>query len=304
MAPMSTGSKWLLGCGIGCGVIVLIVALLGFGGFMFFRNTVHSFDQAGETRDALDEVYGPVEDFVPWPDGAIPPARLEAFLAVRDSLAASRQAFERALDYFPEAEARMKEEGTSTWQKIRLGLQMGRRGVGVGETVARHFVDRNRALLAHGMGVGEYTWLYTLAYYSWLDHSPTDAPERTEVKFGEEEDAELTWDDEGADEPELRQRQRRISRQTLAMLENQLAALDSLPAAEVEPDWRDEVEREIARMRDQPGRMPWQDEVPVQMAASLEPYRDRLEAAYSRATNPFELSEGEGRRGVTFRTKD
>jgi hypothetical protein len=304
MAAMSTGSKWLLGCGIGCGLVVLIFAMLGVGGFLFFRNTMESFELAGETRDRLDEAHGPAEDFVPWLDGAVPAERVEAFLAVRDSLEESRREFESTLDYLPEAERRMKEEGASTWEKIRMGLRLGQRGLGMGETIGEHFVARNRALLAHGMGVGEYTWLYAVAYYSFLGHSPADAHEKAEVRFGgDDDDAEFSWEDDDHDRRELRNRQRRIWRQTLSMLENQLAELDSLPRGRVDPAWRAEVQAEISRMLDEPGRVPWQDDLPPQMAASLEPYRDRLEATYSRVTNPFELGEGEGRPGVTFRRR-
>jgi hypothetical protein len=34
---------------------------------------------------------------------------------------------------------------------------------------------RNEALLAHRMGLGEYTWLYVLAYHSWLGNPVPDS---------------------------------------------------------------------------------------------------------------------------------
>jgi hypothetical protein len=37
--------------------------------------------------------------------------------------------------------------------------------------------------------------------------------------------------------------------------------------------------------------MPWEDGLPEAFAVGLEPYRDRLEATYSPATNQFELLE-------------
>ena len=40
-----------------------------------------------------------------------------------------------------------------------------------------------------------------------------------------------------------------------------------------------------------PARIPWEDGLPEEFAVGLEPYRERLEATYSPATNPFELLE-------------
>ena len=37
----------------------------------------------------------------------------------------------------------------------------------------------------------------------------------------------------------------------------------------------------------------WQSDLPEAFAVGLEPYRERLEATYSRAANPFELVEFE-----------
>ena len=36
---------------------------------------------------------------------------------------------------------------------------------------------RNKALLDAEMGLGEYFYIYTLAYHSWLGNSPGDGPE-------------------------------------------------------------------------------------------------------------------------------
>ena len=42
-------------------------------------------------------------------------------------------------------------------------------------------------------------------------------------------------------------------------------------------------------MDDDRDRVLWQDALPAQIAASLEPYAERLEATYSPVSNPFEL---------------
>ena len=52
------------------------------------------------------------------------------------------------------------------------------------------------------------------------------------------------------------------------------------------PPWPPKPEAMLADSH----RLPWQDGLPGVLSASYEPFRDRLEASYSRLTNLFELS--------------
>ena len=45
----------------------------------------------------------------------------------------------------------------------------------VGRDFGDYVAARNEALLAQGMGLGEYTWIYALTYHVWLGHAPTPA---------------------------------------------------------------------------------------------------------------------------------
>ena len=72
--PQQTGStakKWLIGCSIGCGAIVVLIGLLIAGGYFFFKNIVDEFKDTEVLMDTLTEQYGRVKDFCPNPDGAI-----------------------------------------------------------------------------------------------------------------------------------------------------------------------------------------------------------------------------------------
>ncbi len=291
---MSTGSKWLLGCGIGCGVVILIGVLVGVGGFLFLRGTMDSFNEAVETREALETAHGTVADFVPWPEGPIPADRVAAFLAVRDSLGQVRQEITESLAFFPELEKRLEAEETSTWEKIRLGLKAGREGLGLGGVLGRYYETRNKALLARDMGMGEYTYIYCLAYFSWLGHSPYDAPEGEHLHIQTEDREDFSWEDEHGDweetAEETRVLMRRVARQLAGMLANQLAALDSLPESQIDPDWHRQLQREVERLEEHPGSMPWTEGLPERIAASLAPYRTRLEETYSKEANVFALS--------------
>ena len=49
----NTTKKWLVGCGIGCAVIVLILIVLGIGGYVFFKNLVGDFQVQEELMATL-----------------------------------------------------------------------------------------------------------------------------------------------------------------------------------------------------------------------------------------------------------
>ncbi len=152
--------------------------------------------------------------------------------------------------------------------------------------VGSYLQARNRALLEQKMGIGEYVFTYSLAYYSWLGHDPEDGPEITVQGGGD--DGERGFQD--ADSPfSPRAVRRRHRRYLLPMLHAQLASLDGEHDPGGDPSWRSTLAREIRRFEDDPGRMMWQDGLPAPIRESLEPYRARLEASYSRTANCFEL---------------
>ena len=94
--PKSSSStkKWLIGCGIGCGAILLIVIILVMSGFFFIRNIVEGFKSSEVLMDTLVEQHGQIQEYCPSPDGEIKPQHLEAFLAVREAMVPVREELE------------------------------------------------------------------------------------------------------------------------------------------------------------------------------------------------------------------
>ena len=74
----------------------------------------------------------------------------------------------------------------------------------------------------------------------------------------------------------------------LPMLHNQLAALTADES--VDPNWSESLRTEILLMESDGLRLPWQDGLPPQTAASLEPYYEELAASYSTMVHPVELA--------------
>jgi hypothetical protein len=275
------GSKWLIGCGIGCGVVVMVFVVFSVMIGLFFRDTFRPIQEAVDSYDALIEAGGEVETFVPPPDGGISGDRLELFLAVREGMGEERRRLDAFLADFPPSNIRKDEGAFSVIMQVLGSLDEWL------EPMAGYVERRNQLLLESGMGPGEYLYIYGLAYYSWLGHSPEDAP-----MVSRDGRDQMFGDDDGTFS--VASVRRRYRRTFLAFLRNQL---DSLP--ETDPaveDWRAELKAELARFEAGPGRIAWREGVPAAVEDSLEPYRKRLEASYSHNGNCFEwpLQEGEG----------
>ena len=138
------------------------------------------------------------------------------------------------------------------------------------------------------MGLGEYSYIYVLAYYSWMGRSPADGPpfrlvgDSREVRGWDEEH----WgkvDEFDVREDRMERMLRTVNRQVLPMLRNQLADLDAAGP------WRQALEAEIAAMEADPLRLPWADGVPEVIERSLAPFHDRLDQSYSEQCNALEF---------------
>jgi hypothetical protein len=275
---------WLIGCGLGCGAILLVIVGLGVASTLFVRDTVEGFNEAVETRAQLDEQFGAVDEFTPAPDGAIAADRLETFLAIREATSPARDAIVAAFAEIPMSEEQARElESAPFFEKMRSIFGIVGSAAGLGGDLGDFFDARNRAMLDAGMGMGEYTYIYVVAYYSWLGHSPDDAPENAQV--GTDSGSVTIRRDDAIPTGLGGISSHRIRRDVIAILRSQLDALGE----DADPAWRERLTDEIDTLEENAGRVPWRGEVPDSIAASLEPFRDRLEAAYDPMTNSFEL---------------
>jgi hypothetical protein len=158
----------VIGCGIGCGAIIVLVVVVGLGSFFYLRNVVQEFEGADAVSDQVTASFGRIDEFVPDPSGEIPADRVEAFLEVRRIAAPGRMTMEESLSVLAETE----EEG---WSLSRT-LPAMRAGFRFLTEMAGFFRSRYEAMLSAGMGPGEYGFIYTVAYFSFLERSPGDGP--------------------------------------------------------------------------------------------------------------------------------
>jgi hypothetical protein len=275
--------RWVMISGIGCAGIVLVAVGLSVGSFFFFRDALRSFEQADSTLETVSERHGPIDAFRADPGGAIRPERVEAFLSARESVAPARQETEETL-------LLLGGEDAGDGPKPFTSLRKFAAGVGLLHEVAGFLHRRNEVLLDVGVGLGEYYYIYTLAYYSWLGRSPGDGP-----SFRLVGDRGFVMEEiERLDETEVRARRAEMARESLnrlllPVLREQLSAGAGHEVDGGLEAWREALAAEIEAMESDAGRLPWEDGLPPVLASSLEPYRDRLEASYDPMCNALEV---------------
>jgi hypothetical protein len=280
------GKKWLMGCGIGCGLFVLVLGGVGTVGYFGVKKFADRAERIEDTFDRMDAEYGRPSDFVPELDGSIPSGRMEVFLAVRDDMREVQQEVSglfRTLDGEGEA---------GVIDKIKAGMKF----------LPSLFVfieERNRIMLDRGMGVGEYQYIYSLAYYVLLGKDPSDGPGFTVASDDENhEGAGVHWsiDDDDDDPEDVRLKRERevrrfVNRVQGRVVENQLQALDAAGSvAGLDFDiWRAELAAEADAMDRESLRILWEEGMPSQIRDSLEPYRLRLDESYDDMTSILEM---------------
>jgi hypothetical protein len=279
----SNSSKWLTGCAIGCGALVVLAIILGTSGYVFIKSKLQRFEEAKTAVSELEAKYGKAQDFTAESDGSIKPERIKAFLAVRDNTAPIRQKLMESLEHISQETRRARGGEKSFWE----GMKIISEGIGVIPALGEFYAARARALLDAQMGMGEYCYLYVIAYYSWLGKAPEDGPD-FRLAGGEQASIEASGREDVREERRYRMVQW-IRRMFLPMLRNQLARLKSSELTEARQSWRKILESEIAALEANRDRLPWQDGLPEVLESSLRPFRAQVDSSYSVILNPLEL---------------
>jgi len=260
---------WLARAGVGCGFLIMLIVLAAGGLWLNIRLLS---GRAVGTREQLEEAYGPVDRYTPAVDGTLPAERVERFLAVRASLSAGCDEFTALkatfdtmasrVDRLHAEEAERELEGKDLLPLLTAGGGALKRMAGLGPALGRYEIARNRALLDHDMGLGEYTWIYVTAYYGYLERRPEsfalDKQHRPRIF------------------------QDRVREEILGMLRR-------LAAEGADDGWREE----LGALEADPDRVPFAEGVPGVLAASFEPYRDPLERSFCPATSELDVMRTE-----------
>lgn len=287
----STGQKWLIGCGIGCGVIILLILLLIGTGVFFASKAVQGFKAVEEVNEELETRYGAIDSYCPPADGGITDDRIVRFVAVRDSLIEVSGEITDRINELSDNIQRLENDNVKSFSDV---FQMITKGAGVVPQLADYYYTRNRALLANGMGPGEYLYLYFTVYYGFLGYDPGDGPP---FKIMDHHNRRRGLDWESGDEDDLSEAEIRANRRLwvismvhelmLPMLECQLDSLETCGA--VNRGWKRALNREVEAMRADPDRLVWKDGLPSALSDPLAPYRTELALRYDAMLNPLEV---------------
>ena len=251
---------------IGCAVLIALAIILPIAlGVMM----ISPFNRAVEARNALEQKFGPQEAFVPPPSGAPAPDRVEGFLEVRRALAVTCSDFGQAEEQVRQLERFDDQDEVSRMAVLKQALSTSRSMMGMGPLIGNFYETRNQSLLDAEMGLGEYTYIYVLAYRDQILDPP--------------EDLQLLGP--GATN-------RRVRRALVSMLEHQLQGLRDAGADESEATV---IETQIAALTEDTSRIPWQEGTPQAITDALAPYREELDSLHCPATAPLELMLNEKR---------
>jgi hypothetical protein len=258
---------------VGC--VVLVVLAVAFP-FVLGVMMMGPFNRAVDARLEIEQRFGPQEAFVPPSSGAPTPDRIEAFLEVRRALSVTCSDFGHMEEQVKELESFDGQDEVSRLEVMKQALSTSKSMMGMGPLLGNFFETRNHNLLEAEMGLGEYTYIYVLAYREQiLDPS---------------EDLQLLGS---------RIVNRRVRRALVSMLENQLQVLRDTGAAAKEIA---ALENELAVLEEDSARIPWQDGLPPTITDALAPFRKELDALHCPATAPLELMLNE-KRGPAFETR-
>ena len=245
---------------IGCGVLLVLAIVMPIVlGVMMMG----PFKRAIDSRAAIEEQFGTQEAYVPPASGVPAGDRIEAFLEIRRTLQAPCADLTKAEEQMRKMEAFDEQEEIDKIEVLKESFSLTRSMMGVGPVLGHVYGTRNQGLLDAGMGLGEFTYIFVVAY----NHRLLDEPEGDQL-FG----------------PTVTNR--RVRKALLSMLENQLEVLRSEGGEDTEIE---RLESEIAIMRDDDRRVPWQDGLPPAISEALAPYLAELDELYCPAMAPLAL---------------
>jgi hypothetical protein len=248
--------------------------------FFLVAGIYYLVDQTRETKQleqALIDRYGWAGEYTPPIDGSIGLEQVEKFMRVRIALQPNCLDFQSIFDDLIGLEA------IETNQELPLSKKFDK-GIGGALSVFRspskflEFQDtRNRTLLAEGMGLGEYIYLYVTVYGEQL------ANESDSVYSGMDEAYIST----------------RARDEFVQILGNQLTALEAAGSEASNASLADELRGEIDALKNGLHASPWPNGPAGMTRKSLSSYQEQLESLYCSGIVQIELQQKN--RGLDFR---
>jgi hypothetical protein len=223
-------------------------------------------DRAVKSRLTLENALPAGDRYTPSATGAIPVERMAIFLDVRRELLPVQERLLGARSVIRDIEVMAaSDEEHSTEEAAKLLKPAPKTLFKLAFYLAEYATTRNELLLERGMGLGEYSWIYVIAYYSWLGNEPCRLIESSSNP---------------------RVYQDRVAGQVREMIRRHIETTgDDLIEERRLAAWRDD----LALFERSPERIPFRQGLPRELLASLQPYRQELLALYAPALDELSL---------------
>jgi hypothetical protein len=234
--------------------IATVVFFLGAGIWFFIK----PIQQSKRLEHQLIDQFGWAPKYTPAADGTIRPERLQRFIRVREAVQPGCKAFQGIIDNVIRLETLESDPNLSGSQKTSEGIDSLKSMFSAAPVFLDFMDERNTALLAGEMGMGEYIYIYLAAYGELLAQEP-------QGRYADQEEAHLSP---------------RARNEYVQILGNQLIALQSAGQAAPSLALVAELQAEMAALEDGSHASPWPDGPPAKTSESLAPYRDQLSALY------------------------
>ncbi len=279
----TTGRKWLVGCGFGCGLILLLLGGVGTCGFFAVKHVVDQAKDVEAGMAAMDSTFGETGAYTPTADGRLDADRLETFLKIREQMEPNNLKMSQLI-------TTLEGHGAGTvLAKIQAGIKFV-------PAILGFMSSRNMILVDQGMGLGEYQYLYGLSYYGLLAKDPADGP-RFSLINDDSHNGNYTVKGSFSrkDSTSVRKKRSKVIRRFINKTErkimtNQLVALEADSAlSDSLASWRDSLAAEVKLMTSSQQRLPWEDGLPDRISSSLEPFKYRLDQLYHPLTSGLEM---------------
>ena len=258
---------------VGCGCLLVLAVAVPI---VLSVVIMLPLNRAIDARAELEDHFGTQDAFVPPATGAPSPDRIEAFLRVRQALATACDDFSNAEREVARLEGFDGQDEVSKIAVMKQAMSTTKTMMGMGPLIGHFYEVRNQALVDQDMGLGEYTYIYVLAYNDEIV-SPT---EKLEL-FGP-----------GATNQRVRQAIQSMLGNQLELLRLEGGPAETMAAVAIE----------VQAMEQDPKRIPWQDGLPSEITASLLPYRSELDRLFCGSTPPLELMINE-KRGLVIESR-
>ncbi|MCP4144888.1 MAG: hypothetical protein GY752_06340 [bacterium] len=249
---MSAKRNWFIGCGVGCVTVILVLVIGGAFVGKMFKDQFAGFEVVEDMQEELVARYGEIENYCPPADGVITSHRIEVFLTIQDSLSVPGAVL---------AEQWQKLEDADSSEDKSFGdvVDLAKSAIGFAATTGDYMAVRNSAQLSLDMSPGEYSYIYIIAYKSWLNLESAEDLEEMDFESDVVHYRSVTSDN------------------LILQLECQLGQLSESDLL------YGELSKEIESMKKDSSRTPWQDGLPSEMLTELEPYRYDLENSYKQS---------------------